>query len=156
LRTLCREESAPQPHGNYIKFLGTAGARFVMVKQLRSSAGTYLELNGVRVLFDPGPGTLVRMNASKPALDAAKLDAIILTHAHIDHPTDINVMIEAMTDGGYHPRGVVFALEECLEGADRVVLKYLRGFARKIEVLRPHSDDQIGDLKFRTSGPHQH
>ena len=27
-----------------------------------------------------------------------KLDAIILTHRHLDHAADVNVMIEAMTE----------------------------------------------------------
>jgi hypothetical protein len=30
--------------GDYIQFLGTAGGRFVVSRQLRSSAGTYLAL----------------------------------------------------------------------------------------------------------------
>ncbi|HBQ28399.1 MAG TPA: MBL fold hydrolase, partial [Desulfotomaculum sp.] len=30
---------------NFIKFLGTAGARFVVAKQLRSSGGTLISLN---------------------------------------------------------------------------------------------------------------
>jgi len=30
---------------NFIKFLGTAGARFVMIKQLRSSGGIWINFN---------------------------------------------------------------------------------------------------------------
>ncbi len=71
-----------------IKFLGTAGARFVMLKQLRASGGIWLELAGARLLIDPGPGTLVRCAKSRPRLDPAKLDAIVLTHKHLDHSSD--------------------------------------------------------------------
>ncbi|UCB52854.1 MAG: hypothetical protein JSV10_01825, partial [Candidatus Zixiibacteriota bacterium] len=64
---------------NKIKFLGTAGARFVVTKQLLSTAGTWITLEGKNVLLDPGPGTLVRCARSRPPLDPTKLDAIILS-----------------------------------------------------------------------------
>ena len=79
--------------------MGTAGARFVVSKQLRSSAGTWCFLQGKNILIDPGPGTLSRCFTSRPGLDPEKLDAIILTHRHLDHSTDVNVLIEAMTRG---------------------------------------------------------
>ncbi|MCU4140786.1 MAG: Ribonuclease BN [Methanophagales archaeon] len=90
-----------------IRFLGTAGARFVMIKQLRSSAGIFLTLRGTNILVDPGPGTLVRFAKSKPRIDPAKLHAIVLTHKHLDHSNDVNVMIEAMTEGGFKRRGTL-------------------------------------------------
>ena len=85
--------------------MGTAGARFVVAKQLRSSAGTWVTLEDKNILLDPGPGTLVRCAKSRPRLDPTKLDAIILSHQHIDHANDVNIMIEAMTTGGYSKRG---------------------------------------------------
>jgi phosphoribosyl 1,2-cyclic phosphodiesterase len=141
---------------NSIKFLGTAGARIVMAKQLRSSAGTGLNLDDHAVLIDPGPGTLVRCAASKPKIDPAALHAIILTHRHLDHSTDINVMIEAMTEGGFKKRGKVFAPQDCLEGDDPVILRYLRGFPAQIEVLKAHTEYSIDGLRFTTSGRHRH
>ena len=37
---------------NYIKFLGTAGARIVVSKQLRASGGMWYSLQGFNVLVD--------------------------------------------------------------------------------------------------------
>ena len=91
-----------------IKFLGTAGARIVMIKQLRSSGGLWLNLEDTRILIDPGPGSLVRCLKSRPRLDPTQLDAIILTHKHLDHSGDVNVMIEAMTGGGFKKKGSFF------------------------------------------------
>lgn len=98
-----------QNETNFIKFLGTAGARYVFARQLRSSAGIWMNIEGDNVLIDPGPGTLVKCCSSRPKLDPAKLKAIILSHRHIDHSTDINVMIEAMTDSGHNKGRIVVA-----------------------------------------------
>lgn len=141
---------------NYIKFLGTAGARIVVSKQLRSSGGTVISLDGSLLLLDPGPGTLVRCARSRPKIDAMKLDGIILTHRHIDHSTDINVMIEAMTEGGFKKRGRLYAPLDCLERENSVVLNYVKEFLDGVEVLHPHSRYCIGGMSFRTSGPHRH
>ena len=88
-----------------ITFLGTAGARFVVTKQFLASGGAWLNLGGTEILLDPGPGCLV--GATKRKLDPAKLKAIILSHKHLDHSGDINIMIEAMTEGGWRQRGIV-------------------------------------------------
>jgi phosphoribosyl 1,2-cyclic phosphodiesterase len=138
-----------------IKFLGTAGARFVMIKQLRASGGIWISYKGTSVLIDPGPGAIVRCAASKPRLDPSKLDAIILTHRHLDHAGDINVMIEAMTEGGFKKRGVVFAPGDAL-GKDPVILKYALGFPEAIEVLKANTSYRIGGFRFKTSMKHVH
>ncbi|MGC9124683.1 MAG: MBL fold metallo-hydrolase, partial [Caldisericaceae bacterium] len=62
-----------------IKFLGTAGARFVVAKQLRYSAGTIIKSNTTTLLMDPGPGTLVRLAKSRPKMDTKSIDGIILS-----------------------------------------------------------------------------
>jgi len=142
--------------GDCVKFLGTAGARFVVARQLRYSAGTYLCLKGRRLMLDPGPGTLLRCAKARPKVDPTKLDAVILTHKHIDHSNDVNIMIDAMTAGGFSGRGELFAPRECLEGEDAVVLRYLQGFLDRMVALEPESAYNVGELTFRTSVPHRH
>ncbi len=139
-----------------VKFLGTAGARFVVARQLRSSAGTYIETGGLRVMLDPGPGTLVRCAKSRPPIDATALDAVILTHNHVDHSGDVNVLLDAMTAGGLKPGGALFAPRECLEGDDAVVLRYVRAGLDTIEVLGPDRAYRWKGLSFRTSARHRH
>lgn len=133
----------------YVKFLGTAGARFVMARQLRYSAGTWIELEGTQLLLDPGPGTLLRSRKVRPPLDSERLSGIILSHRHLDHSTDVNVMVEAMADGGRRRHGVLLAPRDALEGEDPVVLRYPRPFLERIEPLAEGRAYQIGEVEVR-------
>ncbi|MDD5583620.1 MAG: MBL fold metallo-hydrolase [Candidatus Omnitrophica bacterium] len=138
----------------FIKFLGTAGARFVMIKQLRSSGGIWIRYKKTNVLIDPGPGALVRCNAARPKLDPGLLDGIILTHKHLDHSGDVNVMIEAMTEGGFKKKGVLFAPCDAL-GNDGVIFSYLRSFPQEIVPLK-EGKFSLGDIAFEVPLKNMH
>lgn len=140
---------------NFIKFLGTAGARFVMIKQLRASGGLWISYKGTNVLVDPGPGSIVRCATSRPKLDPSRLDAIIITHRHLDHCGDINVMIEAMTEGGFKKRGIVFCAADAID-EDPIILKHAINFPEKIEILEANKNYNVGNFEFSTSMRHIH
>ncbi len=140
---------------NFLKFLGTSGARFVMIKQKRHSGGLWMSYKGTNILVDPGPGSLVRCLQSKPAMDPSILDGIVLTHKHLDHSNDVNVMIEAMTEGGRNKKGIVFCPEDALNN-EPVILTYVRNFPQEIKILRQNSQYQVGNIKFETSMRHMH
>jgi phosphoribosyl 1,2-cyclic phosphodiesterase len=140
---------------SFIKFIGTAGARFVVTKQLRASGGIWLSFGKTNLYIDPGPGALVRCLHSKPKLEPSMLDGILLTHKHLDHSGDINIMIEAMTEGGFKKRGILFAPKDALE-EDPVVLRYVRNYVEKIEILKENTDYRIGEIKFSTTQKHLH
>ena len=129
-----------------IVFLGTGGARILVFKQLLASGGMWMELGDARFHIDPGPGALVQ--ATKRKLDPTKLDAIILSHRHLDHANDINAMMEAMSQGGTRPRGKVFVPSDALEG-DPVVLRYVRGYVKEIVTLQPGGRYEAGGITFR-------
>ena len=141
---------------NYIKFLGTAGARHVMARQLRFSAGVFIRAEGQSLVLDPGPGTLLRCARVRPPIDVTRLDAVVLTHGHLDHSGDANALIDAMTAGGHDSRGTLFAPGDCLAGENAVILNYLRGFLAKIVTLDPQCACRLGELQFRTSIRHMH
>lgn len=140
---------------NYIKFLGTAGARFVMIKQLRSSGGIWISYRGTNLIIDPGPGSITRCAMSKPKIDPTKLDGIILTHRHLDHSNDVNVMIEAMTEGGFKKRGIVYLPSDAIED-EPVILKHLLETIEKIEVLEERKKYSIGEIKFEACSRQKH
>jgi len=136
-----------------ITFLGTAGARFVVTRQFLASGGAWLSLGDTQLLLDPGPGCLVQ--ATKRKLDPSKLDAIILSHRHLDHCGDINIMIEAMTQGGMKKRGVVFAPADALN-PDPVILSYLQEKPEKVEILSEGGHYEVNDIYFETPIKHRH
>jgi len=136
-----------------ITFLGTAGARFVVARQLLASGGAWLSLGNTQILLDPGPGSLVQ--AARRKLDPTKLDAIILSHRHLDHSGDINIMIEAMTEGGTKKRGMVFVPADALD-QDSVILSYLQSYARDIRLLIEGGSYVINDVSFTTPVRHRH
>ena len=136
-----------------LTFMGTAGARFMVAKQLAASGGIYLEDGDTRLALDPGPGAVVQY--AKRKIDPGRLSGIILSHRHLDHSGDLNVMVEAMTEGGFKKRGRVFCPSDALDD-DPVVLRYLRGFPEEIIRLAPETPYRVGSIDFRTSPAHPH
>ena len=124
-----------------ITFLGTGGGRYVVLSQRRYSGGIFLDLES-RILLDPGPGALIR--ALEFNIKPEKLDAIFVSHRHLDHYSDAEVMIEAMTHGTKKKRGSLV-----IEGN---TLPYISEYHRKaVDVLSPKAGDvfKINDLKVQ-------
>jgi len=148
---LVMADKSPTP--DIITFLGTGGARFMMITQLLASGGLWLNLGGTEILLDPGPGSIVQ--STKRKLRPDKLSAIILSHRHLDHSADINIMVEAMTRGGFDRRGWLFAPADALE-AEPVIFSYLRDYLEGIEVLTEGKSYSVGDVSFTTPIRHIH
>ncbi len=139
-----------------IRFLGTGGARFVVAKQIRASGGMWIRFGATQVHVDPGPGALVRALGTTPPQRPAELDAIVLSHKHLDHAGDVNAMIEAMAQGGWKPRGALFAPRDAWEG-DSILLPYARRFVPRHEIVEEHGGPYaINDVEVRASIRHVH
>src|SRR5574341_486717 len=103
------------PAGPALKFLGTAGARFAVSTQLRHSGGLVWRLGDVSLWVDPGPGALVRALSARPRVEPSKVDALLVSHRHLDHAGDATAVVEAMTGGGFDRRGSLLAPLDALE-----------------------------------------
>jgi phosphoribosyl 1,2-cyclic phosphodiesterase len=133
--------------------MGTAGARFMVAKQLAASGGLLIEEGSTRLCCDPGPGAVVQY--AKRKVDPARLDGILLSHRHLDHCGDVNVMIEGMTQGGFRPKGSLLCPSDCLDD-DPVVLRYVRPWPSEIVRLAPNTDYEVGSIAFATTRRHPH
>jgi ribonuclease BN (tRNA processing enzyme) len=138
---------------NTITFLGTAGARFMVSRQLAASGGIWLNISGTQILIDPGPGSIVQ--STKRKLNAEKLSAIVLSHRHLDHSADVNVMVEAMTNGGFNRHGWLYAPTDALKN-EPVIFSYLRKFIEGVVALEEGKSYTIGNISFSTPVRHIH
>ena len=139
----------------FIRFIGTGGARVVAASQIRSTGGLWLRYRETNIYIDPGPGALVRVHDAGDRLRPADLDGIILTHKHLDHANDINIMVEAMAQGGTSRRGVLFCTGDAI-GEEGVVLRYVRQHLKGIELLREKGEYRLKDIAFSVPVRHIH
>ncbi|HET7825876.1 MAG TPA: MBL fold metallo-hydrolase [Anaeromyxobacter sp.] len=139
-----------------LKFLGTAGARHVVSTQLRHSGGLVWSLGAATIWVDPGPGALVRALASRPKVDPARVDVLVLTHRHLDHAGDATAVVEAMTKGGFGKRAMLLAPRDALED-DPVVFRYAQGFVARRALLAEGSRHELAPgVALETPLAHDH
>jgi ribonuclease BN (tRNA processing enzyme) len=136
-----------------ITFLGTGGARFMIISQLLASGGLWFNFDGTQILMDPGPGCIVQVTKRK--LNPQELSAIIVSHRHLDHSADLNVMTEAMTDGGFQKRGILFTPRDAME-TDSILHSYLRKSIEGIEYLEAGKTWSVGNVSFTAPVRHVH
>ena len=106
-----------------IVFLGTGGGRINLIKQVRWTGGFRINSQVANFHVDPGPGALIRSLQLKQ--DPLKINALIVTHAHIDHCNDANIMVEAMSDYALKKKGLLIGSKNLLEDPnERFITKY--------------------------------
>ncbi|MCX8197033.1 MAG: MBL fold metallo-hydrolase [Candidatus Micrarchaeota archaeon] len=119
-----------------IVFLGTGGGRYNMVRQIRKTGGWRLNAS-LNFHVDPGPGAL--FSSLEYRQDPKTIDAIVITHNHIDHTNDANLLIEAFAKFGKKnghligSRSVIFGDEK----GDRGVSNYHLNMLEKYWVVAP-------------------
>jgi phosphoribosyl 1,2-cyclic phosphodiesterase len=132
-----------------ITFLGTGGGRFATVTQKRRTGGIRLLGEGFNIHLDPGPGALVY--SWNLGLDPRKIDGVLVSHAHPDHYTDAEVLVEAMTGGTVRRRGVLAAAKSVLKGgetAEAAISRYHQGLPRRLVEVLPQTEFGVGDVKI--------
>lgn len=128
----------------------------MVARQLRASGGMWFRFGETRIHVDPGPGALVRALSHVPPFNPRELDAIVLSHKHLDHAGDATAMIEAMTSGGFRKRGTLLAPADALD-QESTVLPYAQRFVERIEVLHERGGPyRIGDIEMHSSVRHVH
>ncbi len=135
--------------GLKIIFLGTGGGRFVTITQKRRTAGIRLLSDKANLHLDPGPGALVHSWAS--SLDPRRINGILVSHAHPDHYTDAEILVEAMTIGATCRQGVLAAARSVLKGgrtAEVAVSHFHQGLPERVIEVRPWTEFSVGDVKI--------
>lgn len=133
-----------------LKFLGTGGGRYVTGKQERRTAGIILETNETTLHIDPGPGALVYAN--KELKDTSDIDAVLVSHAHLDHFSDAEPIIELITQVHNKP-GILLANETVLNGysdMDKAVSNYHQELCQDIHMLEEESEAELEGIKIKS------
>jgi phosphoribosyl 1,2-cyclic phosphodiesterase len=136
-----------------ITFLGTGGARFMIISQVLASGGLWFNFGGTEILMDPGPGSIIQ--ATQRKLNPERLSGIIVSHRHLDHSADANIMVEAMTRGGFRRQGCLFAPKDALE-TEPVVFEYLKKRLESVQTLVAGGTYTLGNVTFTTPVQHVH
>ena len=130
-------------------FLGTGGGRHTAMYQTRSTGGILIEHSGGKHLhIDPGPGALTNMQ--RIHYDLARTDSLIVSHAHPDHYSDAETVIEGMTYGGWKKRGHLYGSPTVINGEGPLgpcISKYHLGIIKEVTVLKPGTDINIDGLR---------
>jgi len=139
-----------------IIFLGTGGGRIVVTNQLVGTGGFLMNLSGYQILVDPGPGALVRSKQFGARIN--KTDIIFVSHSHIDHVNDLNAVIDAMTLGGIHTKGVIITGKGIIDGdaeGNRWLQPFYKTKLKECFAVTPGDKITINKLKF-TITPTKH
>ncbi|MDR0508340.1 MAG: MBL fold metallo-hydrolase [Candidatus Methanoplasma sp.] len=120
-------------------FLGTGGGRHTTMYQTRSTGGILVEHgDGKHLHIDPGPGALTNMR--RIHYDPSKTDSLIISHAHPDHYSDAESVIEGMTFGCWKKRGRLYGSPTVVSGKGKLgpcISKYHLDLVRDVNVLEP-------------------
>lgn len=73
--------------------------------QVRCTGGIILQVGEDQLHIDPGPGSA--RAARDAGVDLRKTTVLLVSHDHLDHCNDLNLVIDAMTVGGEHKKGVL-------------------------------------------------
>ena len=134
-----------------ITFIGTGGGRFATIYQRRSTGGIYIAAHGLLMHVDPGPGALARM--WKLNIDPMATNAIFVSHAHPDHYTDAEILIEAMTMGGKRKRGTLIGSESIINGIEdfRAISFYHKKLVKNVIVAKPKDKFFVEDYEMEAT-----
>ncbi|MDR0887726.1 MAG: MBL fold metallo-hydrolase [Candidatus Methanoplasma sp.] len=131
-----------------ITFLGTGGGRHTTMYQTRCTGGMLIE-HGTKFLhIDPGPGALVQMH--RIHYDLSNTNSLIVSHAHPDHYSDAESVLEGMTLGGWKRRGQLYGSPTVIEGQGTLgpcISRYHINVVEGVSVFKPGDVFDIDGLK---------
>lgn len=129
----------------------------------RNASGVAVEAAGLLVMVDMGPGTMRRM--CEAGIDSRRVDAIAITHFHVDHVSDVAAFLFASNYGYGAMRQEPFhlvgpeGLEQFYAGLVAVYQDWIvpRGGRLRMKELNPRAQDEfiVGGIRI-VSGPSLH
>ncbi|MDA8226999.1 MAG: MBL fold metallo-hydrolase [Desulfitobacterium hafniense] len=121
-----RERPCPvdKPPGSSLTFMGTGGNPEAVIGQKPRTAGFILDIGNLYMWVDPGPGAL--QAAQENNIDLGVLDAVYISHGHIDHYAGAESLVEGMCWAMSARRGRILGPKEIFED-EHVISEYHQG-----------------------------
>lgn len=129
-------------------FLGTGGGRINLIRQIRKTGGFIISAGGLNISVDPGPGALTSLHELN--FPPENIDAVIVTHMHIDHVSDANVLIEAMSGYTLKKGGTLITSSSVTEGdvnGDKSITLYHQSLLFQKIILHAGEEKKITIIK---------
>lgn len=133
-----------------LRFLGTGGGRYVTGQQRRKTGGIILKTDETQIHIDPGPGALVQTH--EEVEEPSETEALIVSHAHLDHANDAEAIIEMMVEA-YENGGTLFTNETTLHGfsdLEKKISEYHQNLCMDIRTLEEGSEYSFKDLTIES------
>jgi len=133
-----------------IVFLGTGGGRWVTLFQELKTGGFRVE-GRENIHVDPGPGALV--NLREADISPLSTHSCVVTHAHPDHYSDAELMVEGMTRAMTRRRGVFAGSRSAVKGGDGfspVLSRYHSSKLESLKSLSPGEETQIKRMNIKS------
>lgn len=138
--------------GEKIIFLGTAGTREAVAKNIRSAGGIIIQTGENQFLINPGPGSSLK--AKENTVNLRETTSIIATDNDIVNTNDINVVIDAITHAGQDPKSVLLCSESVINGTKEseptLKKQYIKYLERAI-TLKPEQKVGINEVEIHTT-----
>lgn len=130
--------------------MGTGQGPYVVGRNVLSSGGFVVQSGDSQFHVDPGPNSL--RNAVQSGINIRATTAIAVSHSHINHANDLNVLIDAMTYSGFDKQGVLLAGNSVVNGEEdkpAPLFARYRDFLERFIVMQPGQKVGINDVEIR-------
>ena len=134
-----------------IIFLGTAGSTTVVNRGLRASGGIIIQVEDLQFHLDPGPGAIGQ--AVKYGVNLRNNTAVLVSHKHLNHCNDLNLVIDAMSYSGLEARGVLIAPKSVVHPSTShhpVLLQHYQKLIEKMLVLEKNQKVGVELVEIHT------
>lgn len=122
-----------------IIFLGTAGHDAVG-KQAAASGGIVIQTEKHQIHIDPGPCTLIRALQTK--INLKETDILLVSHNHLSHCNDMNLVIQKMTNYHQEKRGTLITTKEVLP-------MIIQNNLKEVVALEPGKTHEVDTIRIR-------
>jgi len=132
-----------------IVFLGTGQGSQVVGRGRLSSGGFVLQVDENQFHIDPGPNAL--MQSALCGVNVRGTNGIFVTHRHLHHCNDLNVLIDAMTVHGVDKQGVLVGEQSVVQGTEElpaILQPRTKNFLEKTLVLNPRQRIGINAIEI--------